>query len=145
MVEEVFSYFVEVAALNAYVLDKHTRVGRSMRDYLRFRLALAEELVGSFRGRSQVGSRWSLDQMDMMRLDQSLGYWPEVADRTLEYAMCLKIREMKGFARKDYKHESRFDCSVCKVRFCISKECNCFKKFHTLTQMEETELLFKHS
>ena len=71
-------YIVEVAALNAYVLDKHAHTGRDSRDYLTFRIALAEELVGSFSGRRRIGRPRSLENQRLERLDTSLGHWPEV-------------------------------------------------------------------
>ena len=75
-----------------------------MYDYLAFRLALAEELVGTFRGRvSRVGRPRSLDQMDVTRLDVSLGHWPEMADKHLECFVCLNVRETKKLTRKDYR------------------------------------------
>jgi len=48
-------YIIEVAALNAYVLDKQAHTGRDSRDYLAFRIALAKELVGSFKGGKHIG------------------------------------------------------------------------------------------
>jgi len=54
-------YIVEVAALNAYVLEKHAHTGRDSREYLAFRIALAEELVGSFSGRRCIGRPRSLE------------------------------------------------------------------------------------
>ena len=45
--KRVLYYIVEVAALNAYVLDKHAHTDRDSRDYLAFRIALAEELPSS--------------------------------------------------------------------------------------------------
>ena len=117
------------------VLNKHAHRGSRTYDYLAFRLALAEQLMGTFRGRvSRVGRPRSLDQMDVTRLDVSLGHWPEMADKHLECFVCLKVRETKKLTRKDYRHEIRLTCSVCKVHLCISKDRNCFKKFHTLTR-----------
>ena len=43
--KRVYSYILEVCCLNAYVLDKHIRTGRARRDYLVFRIELAEGLV----------------------------------------------------------------------------------------------------
>ena len=132
--KRVFSYLVEVAALNAYVLEKHTRIGTNKRDYLAFRLALAEELVGSFRGRSRVGRPRSLDQLDVTRMDASRGHLPELGSSLLDCVVCLKVREIRRLSRSQYRHESKFRCSVCNVHLCISKERNCFKKYHTLVR-----------
>ena len=52
----VFAYLVEVAALNAFVLFQYTHTPSSRKDYLQFRLRLAEELVGSFSSPSADGS-----------------------------------------------------------------------------------------
>ena len=52
--KRAFSHIIECAILNAYVLDSHVHPlehalrGRKKRDYLSFRLQLAEELIGSF-------------------------------------------------------------------------------------------------
>lgn len=125
--KRVFSYLVEVASLNAYVLDKQ-------RDYLKFRLALAEELVGSYRGRTRIGHPRSLNQMDVTRLDVSQGHWPELADMKRRCVVCIKVREMRGLTTVENRHESKFRCSSCNVHLCISKEREYFKKYHTLTR-----------
>jgi len=129
--KRVFYYIVEVAALNAYVLDKHAHTGRNKRDYLAFRIALAEELVGSFRGRRQAGRPHSLETQRLERLDISLGHWPEVVEVKRECVVCLKVREKKGLSRSQYRHESRVTC-VCQVHLCVTHERDCFKKYHTL-------------
>ena len=86
--KRVLYYIIEVAALNAYVLDKHAHTGRDSRDYLAFRIALAEELVGSFSGRRRIGPPRSLESQRLERLDTSLGHWPEVVQEKQECVVC---------------------------------------------------------
>ena len=42
-----------------------------------------------------------------------------------------KVREKKGLTRKEYRHETHMMCSVCGVHLCITKDRDCFRKFHT--------------
>lgn len=77
--------------MNAYVLDKHAHTGRNKMDYLAFRIALAEELVGSFKVRKQAGCPHSLETQWLERLDISLEHWPEVVEVKRECVVCLKV------------------------------------------------------
>ena len=70
-------------------------LGTNKRDYLAFRLALAEELVGSFRGRSRVGRPRSLDQLDVTRMDVSRGHLPGLGSSLLDCVVCLKVCEIR--------------------------------------------------
>ena len=107
-------------------------IGRNSRDYLAFRIALAEELVGSFRGRRHIGRPRSLESQRLERLDTSLGHWPVVVQEKRVCVVCSKVREKRGLTRNQYRHESRVTCSVCKVHLCVTSERDCFKKYHTL-------------
>ena len=42
------SHILEVCLFNSYVLDQHGKEGDLKRDYLSFRIELAEALIGSF-------------------------------------------------------------------------------------------------
>lgn len=81
--KRVFSHIVECCALNAYVLDSHIHPlehalrGRKKRDFLTFRLQLAEELIGGFSSRKRVGRRPSGEHQNLRRLTVDLGHWPQ--------------------------------------------------------------------
>ena len=130
--KRVFAYLVGVAILDAYVLHKHAHTGRDRLNYLDFRLKLAEELIGSFSGRAPMGRpRSSEGELDQLRLDSSLGHWPVCASKPLQCVVCNKVRERRGLPFKDYRHESKFTCSVCGVHLCITPDRDCFRKYHT--------------
>ena len=42
------SHILEVCLYNAYIIDQYGKVGSEKRDFLSFRIALAEELIGTF-------------------------------------------------------------------------------------------------
>ena len=52
-----YSYILEVCFFNAYTLEQHGRVGSDKRDYLAFRIDLAEGLIGSFASRMRSAGR----------------------------------------------------------------------------------------
>ena len=79
--------------LRTYVLDKHAHTGRNRRDYLAYKIALAEKPVGSFRGRRQPGRPRSLEHQQLGRLNISLGHWPEVLQEKRDCAVCSKVQE----------------------------------------------------
>ena len=66
--KRVFGYVVEVAALNAYVIQKdgYLPAERKKHDYLEFRVALAEELIGSFCSRQHIGRPRSHDHQQVL-------------------------------------------------------------------------------
>ena len=66
----MFGYVIEVAALNAYIIQKEGRPPseRSKHDYLEFRVALAEELIGFFTSRQvPVGHPRSAEHQQTLR------------------------------------------------------------------------------
>ena len=87
--KRVFSYLVEVCVLNAYVFYKHAHEHSTRNekfDYLGFRLALVEGLVGSFHSRARVG-RPFVDTP--ARLDASLRHLPMWAPTKIWCVLCL--------------------------------------------------------
>ena len=54
---------------------EHALRGRSKRDFLRFRLQLAEELITSFRSRKRAGRRISDEHEQAARLKPHHGHW----------------------------------------------------------------------
>lgn len=128
--KRVFSYLVEVCALNAYLLGKFIPLGQPRSRYLKFRITLAEQLVGSFTSRAPIGRpRRSLP---CQRLDITLGHWSEVGDDKKDCVVCIEVRQRKGLTRSQYRHETRTVCMYCKVHLCNVRERNCYLKYHTL-------------
>ena len=85
--KKVFSYIIECALLNAYLLEKDVEPalhdpsmkGRKMRDFLDFRLDVAEQLIGSRTLRHRSGRPSRLDTVDSAtspRLNASLRHYP---------------------------------------------------------------------
>ena len=74
----IFAYIIECSLLNAYILEKdaktleHVLRGHKKRDFLRFRIEVAEELIGTFRSRKRAGRRRS---SEADRLKMELGHW----------------------------------------------------------------------
>ena len=132
--KRVFGYVIEVAALNAYIIQKEGRPtsDRSKHDYLDFRVALAEELIGTFSSRQvPAGRPRSVDHQQTLRLDPSKGHLPIVEDSVHDCVVCCKIREVRKLKRSELRHETKYKCSVCDVNLCLSRGRNCFMKYHT--------------
>ncbi len=132
--KRVFAYLLETSILNAYHLWKFARKNWSREklkrngSYISFKLELAEQLIGNYckrasRGRPRTAAR---DH----RLDTALDHTPEHNDRAQECVVCTAVRKKKNLTRQQYRHETRFSCSVCNVRLCIHRERNCWKKYH---------------
>ena len=138
--KRVFAHIIECAILNAYVLESHTKPlehalrGRSKRDFLRFRLQLAEELIGSFRSRKRAGRRRSDEHEQAARLKPHHGHWPVQVTSKLDCVVCSTIRQKRKLPRGEMRHESRIRCSYCNVALCVHQDRDCFKKYHTLVQ-----------
>ena len=113
-----FSYLIEVCLLNAYVLHKFSDEVQA--DFLQFRLDLAAQLIGAVRKQARGRPR-SIEQTELLRLDSTKGYFPEVAPR----------REQRGLSKHEYRHESCVKCSVCEVHLCLNEKRNCYKIYHT--------------
>lgn len=135
--KRVFYYILECALLNSFVLDgyvwpaDHARLGRAKRDILEFRLELANELIGSFSSRKRPGRQLSSEHAQMGRMNWTLGHWPEPVERKSDCVVCAGIIVRKKLPRSGNRHESRTQCSHCKVHLCVAPGRNCFKKYHT--------------
>ena len=129
--KRVFSYLIEVSLLNAYVLRKFSNGVQT--DFLHFRLELANQLVGTFRKSSPLGDRpRSMEHQLLLRLDSTKGHLPEVASHRHQCVVCCKVCEKRGISRSEYRHESCIKCSICDVHLCLSKERNCYMKYHSV-------------
>ena len=133
--KRVFFYIVECAILNSYILDRHihsaehARKGRRKRDVLQFRLELAQELIGGFSSRKNPGQPRSMEQE---HLKTSLGHWPIHVENKLDCVVCAAIIKKKQLSRSGNQHESRIQCSYCKVHLCVAPGRDCFRKYHVL-------------
>ena len=134
--KRVFFYLVECAILNSYVMDghlrnvEHTQRGRKKRDVLQFRLELASELIGGFSSRKSPGRSCSTE---LERLNGSLGHWPVHVKNKLDCVVCSAIICKKHLPRSKNRHESRIQCSHCKVHLCVAPGRDCFLKYHKLS------------
>ena len=96
---------------------------------MRFRIEVAEELIGTFRSRKRAGRRRS---SEMDRLKVELGHWPIQVPEKRECVACNVKRAKQNLSRSQFRHETRFKCSYCDIHLCIDKDRNCFTKYHTL-------------
>jgi len=127
--KRIFAYLIEVACLNALRFeDSWTNRSAKSPSYLHFRLELLHRLISGYHGRSRRG-RPSLSVYEP-RLDQSLQHLPTYGS-SLECVVRNKVHEKRGLTRKEYRHETHMMCSVCGVHLCITKDRDCFRKFHT--------------
>ncbi len=121
--KRIFFYIVECAILNGYVLDshfhnaEHNKKGRQKRNILQFRLEIANQLIGNFCSRKRPGRPRSLD---LERLNNSLGHWPVHVQNKLDCVVCSSIRKKRNTSRPGNRHESRIQCSFCKVLMCCT-------------------------
>ena len=138
--KRVFFHILECCILNAYVLDSHVRPlehalrGRKKRDYLSFRIELAEMLIGTFRSRQRAGRRVSAEHSQLDRLNPALGHWPVSATNKLDCVVCSLRRKKQGLPRAGNRHESRIKCCHCNVHLCVDQERDCFCKYHSLVE-----------
>ena len=109
-------------------------------DYQKFRIALLEEIIGSFSSRARTTGRpRSLEHQQTLRFDKS--HLHLVINTGTErdcVFFCKKAREVAGLKRgKGTRHESSFTCSACKVHLCVASNQNCFYKYHKEKQYWE--------
>ena len=135
--KQLFSHVIECSAHNAYVLESYARPvqhalrGRSKRDYLKFRIRLATQLIGGFSSRKRQGRRQS-DQS--MQQERPLGHFPVQASKKLECIVCRTKRQKEQLSRRELRHESIIKCSHCDIHLCVHKDRQCFTKYHTLVR-----------
>ena len=109
---------------------EHTQRGRKKRDVLQFRLELASELIGGFSSRKSPGRSCSTE---LERLNGSLGHWPVHVKNKLDCVVCSAIICKKHLPRSKNRHESRIQCSHCKVHLCVAPGRDCYLKYHKLS------------
>ena len=134
--KKVFSYIIECALMNAYLLEKYAEpslhnpaiTGRKKRDFLGFRLDVAEQLIGSHSLRHRSSHTPQTDSTTPQRLDHTLGHYPIQDIKKMKCVVCSTKRLKTG---TDIRHESRIKCAQCEVFLCIHQDRDCFKKYHT--------------
>ena len=88
--KRVFSYMIECALLNAYILESHTnqsghsQEGREKRDYLKFQLDLANQLIGNHTSGKLPQHQYG----NCDRLNTDLGHWPVQETHKLWCVVC---------------------------------------------------------
>lgn len=136
--KRVFFYLLEVCVLNAYILEgfvceKHKLHGHAKRDLLAFKIDLAEQLIGGFRGRKRPGRQCHGPSTDMARLNLALGHFPEFTERPGDCFVCNTLGKRQKLDRRDFRARSCYVCSYCQVHLCIGKK-TCFNIYHTKLQ-----------
>ena len=131
-----FWYLLDVALLNTYIVYTHDKVVRKSSDRdLEFRIALAEDLIGTFTSRRQAGRPRSLEQPQQqhmpLRLDSSQLHLPLYSDSKRDCVVCAKARVEAGLPRTVGRHRSSIMCKACNMYLCLDKERLCYEKYHT--------------
>lgn len=132
--KRVFSYLIEVAALNGYIMYKAGLPCSQHRsfDYLKYRVNLAEELIGTFSSRPAMGRSRNHDNLQALRLDLSKSHLPEMESNPRLCVVYCTVWEARQLQRSEMRHETKVMCSICGVHLCLTSSKNCFKKYHTL-------------
>ena len=128
-----FSHLIECSLLNAYILDSLTEHAQAKRDFLTFRLDVAQKLIKTFSSRKAAGRSSGGKYTQVERLNPQLGHWPTSSKRKLECAVCSTKWAKLHLSRSELRHESRIKCSRCNVHLCIEGR-QCYKKYHTNLQ-----------
>ena len=135
--KRVFAHLIECALLNAYILERYANPSlyspssRVKRDFLGFRIDVANQLIGSFHFRQRAGRPPSSEHRTEQRLNRQLDHWPIQETTKRECVVCSTKRAKQHLTRSQLRHESRFKCCYCNVHLCISTDRDCFKNYHT--------------
>ena len=114
--------------MNAFILESHAKSidhasrGCLKRDYLKFRIELAIQLIGDYHSSKRAGRKQSEASAQLERLNPTLGLFPVQAEKKLECIVCITKRQKKGLTRKEFRHESIIKCSHCDVHLCVHKD-----------------------
>ena len=133
----IFSYIIECSLVNAYILERYAEpllyrpscTGRKKRDFLSFRLDIAEQLIGTHNLQQRSGRQPQHDSLTSPRLDPNRRHLPVQVESKARCVVCSAIQSSTGTPNR---HESRIQCSFRKVHLCVQIDRNCFQKYHTL-------------
>ena len=89
---------------------------------LDFRLALSDDLIGSFSSRKRIGQTCSLVVAQLDRLNSSFDHWPDFMDFRARCVVCTA---------RGQRHETFCHCSHSGVSLCTVRGRACFREFHT--------------
>ncbi|XP_065891659.1 piggyBac transposable element-derived protein 4-like [Dysidea avara] len=95
----IFSYIIECSLVNAYILERYAEpllyrpscTGRKKRDFLSFRLDIAEQLIGTHNLQQRSGRQPQHDSLTSPRLDPNRRHLPvqvESKARSAMYLLC---------------------------------------------------------
>ena len=91
--------------MNAFILESHAKSidhasrGRSKRDYLKFHIDLAIQLIGDCHSRKHAGRKQSEASAQLERLNPTLGHYPVQAEKKLE---CIASMYHQKTERRSY-------------------------------------------
>ena len=130
--------------LNAYIVESyideswHSQKGKKKRDYLKFWLDLANQLIGNHISQKLSHHRRSENCGNHDRLNTNLGHWPVQDTHKLWCVVCSVTCFQIHLPNRKLRHESRFKHSQCNVHLCIDidKDRN-FQKYHTVLDYSE--------
>jgi hypothetical protein len=115
-------YMLECAILNAFIIEghfdqRHHPQHGTRRDYMAFRIDLANRLIDGFTQRKANPRK----DHSIERLNPALNHFPATGP-TVRCYLCQ---------RRKIRHETVFMCTYCEVPLCIHKNRSCFVDFHT--------------
>ena len=113
---------IECSLLNSCILASLTIHKKLKKDFLSFRLDVAEGLIGNFSSKKKAGHPRSSDYMELEQLNPYLGHWPIFSKQKLKCVVCCTKRAKLHLTRQDLRHETRIKCSYCGVHLCIEEE-----------------------
>ena len=123
-------FFVNLAIVNAFLLEKHTGRSRCQRQ---FRIELAKQLIAGFNGYKRPGnngSKRSVSSVVVGGVNVRGHQMLRVCERKKACAMCAKV----GRKRSDRRtHETCFACLQCGVPLCrkMRGDHSCFVEWHS--------------
>ena len=125
--KRMFFHLLECSVLNAYILHQHHGLHRKL-DRLEFRKELVSQLISNFSSRKRPSST---HRSDAECLQPELKHLPIHMNEMKDCVCCTVTGMKKGKKRADYRHRCAYKCSHCGVHLCISKDLNCFFKYHS--------------
>ena len=90
--------------LNSYILHKSSNSGIVEQDYLKFRLTLAVQLVGTWR-KSQGGRPRTFENRKLLRLDSTQSHLPQYVSYKRDCIVCCKVCQKKALSRSQYSED----------------------------------------
>lgn len=116
----LFWFLFDVCLINSYICMKesvshvlHTSKGRQRpRTQLEFRMSLAEQLIGNYRGQRKRKLPSTIDPLGQ-------GHWPTWMDKRGRCRMCSESQK---------RHEVFVGCTACRIHLCIDNDC--FARYH---------------